>query len=176
MTHVGWDEGRLDRREVIANYGGGGILVSHLNGPDTGASADVEYPAWRSGDGGEMQCAAEGEEEEVMVQVHVISHWLVVGSPVRSEKEECQLMYEVSSYIRRRGERQDKEIPVCPFAKSVVATAILVIVVPNVGVERSGQRLRVFVISRVGVVATGGEDGALSIDSRRRVCHWIPNW
>jgi hypothetical protein len=94
MTHVGWDEGRLDRREVIANYGGGGILVSHLNGPDTGAGADVKNPAWRSGDGSEMQCAVEGEEEEMMVQVHVISHWLVVGGPVCSEKEESQLMYE----------------------------------------------------------------------------------
>src|ERR1700733_3083455 len=94
MTHVGWDEGRLDRREVIANYGSGGILVSHLNGPDTGAGADVKNPAWRSGDGSEMQCAVEGEEEEMMVQVHVISHWLVVGGPVGSEKEERQLMYE----------------------------------------------------------------------------------
>ena len=54
MTHVGWNEGRLDRREVIANYGGGGILVSHVDGPDTGASADVENPVWGSGDGSEM--------------------------------------------------------------------------------------------------------------------------
>ena len=67
MTHVGWDEGRLDRREVVANYGGGGILVSHLNGPDTGAGADVENPVWRSGNGSEMQSAVEGEEEEMMV-------------------------------------------------------------------------------------------------------------
>jgi len=67
MTYVGWDEGRLDRGEVIANYGGGGILVSHVDGPDTGAGADVENPVWGLGDGSEMQCAVEGEEEEMMV-------------------------------------------------------------------------------------------------------------
>ena len=67
MTHVGWDKGRLDRREVIANYRGGGILVSHLNGPDTRAGANVENPVWKSGEGSEMQCTVEGEEEEMMV-------------------------------------------------------------------------------------------------------------
>jgi hypothetical protein len=91
------------------------------------------------------------------------------------EKEECQLMYEFSSCIRgggvARGEA-GQEIPVCPFAKSAVATTILVIVVPNAGGERGSQRLSVFAISRVGVLSTGGEDGDLSIGSRGRVCHW----
>ena len=110
-----------------------------------------------------------------MVQVHVISHGLVVGSPGCSEKEECQLMYEVSSCIRRARGGAGQEIPVCPFAKSVVATAILVIVVPNAGGERGSQRLSVFAISRIGVLFTGGEDGDLGIDSWGRVCHWVLN-
>jgi hypothetical protein len=86
-------------------------------------------------------------------------------------------MYEFSSCIRReaRGEA-GQEIPVCPFAKSAVATTILVIVVPNVGGERGSQRLSVFAISRVGVLFTGGGDGDLGIGSRGGVCHWVLNW
>ena len=67
MTHVRWNEGRLDRREVIASYGGGRILVSHVNGPDTGTGADVENPIWGRRDRSEMQCAVEGEKEEMVV-------------------------------------------------------------------------------------------------------------
>ena len=48
-------------------------------------------------------------------------------------------------------------VPVGSFAKSIVATAILVMVIPNARGEGCGQRLTVFTISRIGVVAVIGD-------------------
>jgi hypothetical protein len=53
--------------------------------------------------------------------------------------------------------------PVSPFAKRVVATAILVLVVLNAGREGCGQRLAVCAITRVVVVITGDGNGDLRL-------------
>lgn len=64
-------------------------------------------------------------------------------------------------------------VPVGPFPKSVVAAAILIMVVPNAGGEGCGQRLRVSIVSRIVVVLIGGDGngGDLGPASVERVCH-----
>jgi hypothetical protein len=77
-------------------------------------------------------------------------------------------------------------VPVGPFARSVISTAILVVVLPDAGGEGSGLRLAVCAIGRVVVVVTGNgdgglrlvvvvvvvnRDGELGIASQGKVCH-----
>lgn len=53
--------------------------------------------------------------------------------------------------------REMAVVPVGPFPRSVVAAAILIVVVPNAGGEGCGQRLRVSIVSRIIVVLIGGD-------------------
>ena len=83
-----------------------------------------------------------------------------------------------------RGGAETVVVPVGSFARSVVPTAILVMVVKNAGGEGSDPRQvicaqgGVIVVSgnedgglRLVIVAVGNGDGELVITSCKRVCH-----
>lgn len=71
-----------------------------------------------------------------------------------------------------RAARRERGVPVGPFAKSIITTAILVVVVPNTRLKGRGERLNLATISRVIVVVViGNRNGGLSIIRLERICH-----
>ena len=72
---------RLGWRKVGAGDLGVGEGVCHLDGPDTGAGADVEDP-FGLVDGGEVEFVVESEAPGVMGYVLLVVVGFIVGTPV----------------------------------------------------------------------------------------------
>jgi hypothetical protein len=72
-----------------------------------------------------------------------------------------------------RAARRERGVPIGPFAKSIITTAILVVVVPNTRRKGRGERLNLATISRVIVVVVviGDRNGGLGIIRLERICH-----
>jgi hypothetical protein len=66
---VGWHPAGLDRREVDSSDGCGGVLISELNGPDSGTGAEVEDGVGGWWDGGEGEGTVEREAPEMVLKV-----------------------------------------------------------------------------------------------------------
>jgi hypothetical protein len=64
--------GGLCRGEVIADDRGGGVAVAHVDNPDTRTHTDVENAVRVGGYRGEVQGAVKGQEEQVVVYVHLV--------------------------------------------------------------------------------------------------------
>jgi len=81
---VGGYHGGLDWREVGADDMGRGILVAHLDGPETGAGADVENLGGRvfRSEGGEVELTVHHFFDELVLFVQAVELGGVVGVDV----------------------------------------------------------------------------------------------
>jgi hypothetical protein len=71
-----------------------------------------------------------------------------------------------------RAVRRERGVPIGPFAKSIITTAVLVVVVPNTRRKGRGERLNLATISRVIVVVViDNRNGYLGIIRLERICH-----
>jgi hypothetical protein len=61
-------------------------VIAHINGPDARTRAEVEDAVWIWRNWGEVESAVEGEEEEVVVYVHLVGGRFIVGSPAYDPK------------------------------------------------------------------------------------------
>jgi hypothetical protein len=74
----------LDGREVGAQDIAARVFVGEVNGPDSGAGANVEDALELRGDGRVVQLAAQDQQEDVVQQVQAVLLLLVVGEQVRA--------------------------------------------------------------------------------------------
>lgn len=71
-----------------------------------------------------------------------------------------------------RAAQRGRGVPIGPFTKSIITTAILVVVVPNTRRKGRGERLNLATIGRVIVVVVmGNRNGDLGIIRLERICH-----
>lgn len=66
---VGGDPTGLNRREVYAGDGCGGVVVCEFDRPNSGAGAEVEDGVDGGGKGGEIEGTVEREAPELMLEV-----------------------------------------------------------------------------------------------------------
>lgn len=81
---VGGYEGGLDGREVGADDVGRGILVAHLDGPETGPGTNIEDLGGRGfwSEGGEVELAVHHLFDELILIIQAVELGGVVGEDV----------------------------------------------------------------------------------------------
>jgi hypothetical protein len=58
----------LDRGDIRPDYFGAGVLVCHVDAPDSGSGADVEDALWVRSDRGVEEAVAHSAQEDFVVE------------------------------------------------------------------------------------------------------------